>query len=180
MNYRQVVLIGLSCMASFAAVYPATADDYGASVILNAKDDSIQVPPVDEVVITGKKETLSQLRVQITQAEDAFFEAFNEVNTDSRYHTLCDMETATEMRQKIHVCKPDFVSAAFQDAKRLGELDLATSLIDSRMPLYKARVHELTHKNPKLAKALGRYYALTQHYQAVRKERFKGRWIVAE
>jgi hypothetical protein len=77
---------------------------------------------------------LSTLRVEIYAAEDAFCEAFNQVNTERQYHTFCDSETATEIRQKVHVCKPEFVSDAY------------------------------------VGKALGRYYALTQHYAAVRKE----------
>jgi len=179
MNHKRVVLIGLIYVALSVTGHPVTAAADGTSALATDKDDTIPVPPLDEVIVTGRKEKLSQLRVEVNQAEDAFYQAFNEINTEARYHTICDTEIATEMREKVHVCKPQFVTDAFQVGMITGELDVAASIMDSRMPLYKAHVHKLVHENPQLAKALGRYYALKQHYDAVHKERFKGKWFAA-
>ena len=86
------------------------------------------------------------------------------------------------MRARVHACKPEFVSDAYDDAlimagDQVRNLEFAAFLINSRMPLYKAHMRELTQKNLKLRRALGRYYALTQHYEAIRKEKFKGKWF---
>lgn len=185
MNHKQTVSFRLVFIAFFAAASCVAAAEDVTSTI--ATDDTIPVPPIDEVTVNGQRDKLSTLRVEIYAAEDAFYEAFNQVNTERQYHTFCDRETATEMRQKVHVCKPEFVSDAYDEAMTevvMGGGDLgsalarAASTINTRMPLYKAHLHELVHKNPKVGKALGRYYALTQHYAAVRKEKFKGKWIV--
>jgi hypothetical protein len=184
-NHKQTVSFGLVCIALIATAYSvAAAEDVPSTVATN---DTIQVPPIDEIIVNGQRDKLSKLRVEIDAAEDAFYEAINQVNTERQYHTFCDIETATEMRQKVHVCKPEFVSDAYGEAMAevmMGGGDLgsalarAASLINTRMPLYKAHLHELVQKNPKVGEALGRYYALTQHYAAVRKEKFKGKWIV--
>jgi hypothetical protein len=180
-NHQQTVSFGLVCVASLAiACSVAAAADAPGTL---AKDDTIQVPSIDEIIINGQRDKLSQLRAEIYKAEDAVYDAFNQVNTEQQYHTYCGIETATKMRQKVHVCKPEFVSDAYQGAMGLmggdpGALAVAQHIIETRMPLYKAHLHELAHQNPALGKALGRYFALTQHYEAVRKEKFKGKWIV--
>jgi hypothetical protein len=179
-NHKQTVSFGLVCIAFFATVCSVAAAEGVPRPV--ATDDTIQVPSIDEIIINGQRDKLSKLRVEIYRAEDAFYEAFNQVNTEQQYHTYCRIETATEMRQKVHVCKPEFISDAYEAAFANGAdpsaLELARSIIETRMPLYKAHLHELAHQDPKLGKALGRYFTLTQHYEAVRKEKFKGKWIV--
>jgi hypothetical protein len=155
----------------------AAAED-AASMAAKETDDTIQVP---EIIIDGR--TLSQLKSEIYKAEEAFYEAFNEVNTEGQYHTVCGIETATEMQQKVHVCKPEFISDAYQEELWRGlqgglVVGLAAFRINARMPLYKEHVRDLVQKNPKLRKALGYYYGLTEHYEAVRREKLKGKWFV--
>jgi hypothetical protein len=54
----------------------------------------------------------------------------------------------------------------------------ASMVISGRMPAYHKYANDLVHQSPKLRKTLGLYYALTQHYEAVRK--FKGKWFVCD
>lgn len=183
MNHKQALFLPLVCVMSLAAAYSvATAGD-GASPMPKDPDDTIQVPPIDEVIVSGHKDKLSALRAEIVKAEDAYYDAYNQINTDAQYRTSCHIETATATRQRVHVCKPQFVEDAYDEALMTGgdlgsDLAFASFRIESRMPMYKAHMRELAHKDPNLRKALGRYYALTQQYGAVRKEKFKGKWLV--
>ena len=49
----------------------------------------------------------------------------------------------------------------------------ARMVISGKMPAYPQ-----VERNPDLRKALGSYYVLAQHYEAIRKEKSKGKWFV--
>jgi len=141
--------------------------------------DTVEVP---EVSIKGHREKLSQLKAEIEKAQDAFYDAFNQVNKVKEYETHCDMEVPIDTHIATRVCNPEFVHTATRD-EAMMYLGLylarpASMVISGKMPAYHKYVHDLVHQNSKLRKTLGLYYALTQHYEAVRKEKFKGKWIV--
>jgi hypothetical protein len=86
------------------------------------------------------------------------------------------------------VCTPRFVDTAFEvEAQafvrnyRDGEFYYAPSangVIMDKMASYRKKVLELAQKDPQLGKTARDYLALTKHYEAVRKQKFKGKWFV--
>jgi hypothetical protein len=179
MNHKQAVLLSLACGVFVVAACSLAAAEDAASTVTKEKDN-VQVP---EIIINGRKETLSQLKAEIYKAEDEFFKAFNEANDKPEYRTYCDLEAPIDSHILQRVCKPQFIDDATegeaQSVLPFGHpARPAISVINQKMPEYRKYMRDLVKKDPKLRKALGQYYALYQHYGVVFKEKLKGRWFV--
>ena len=185
-NHKQAVLLGLLCSALAAAACSVASAEVVTSGAAKEKDDTVPVP---EVVIKGHREKLSQLEAEIVKAQDAFYDAFNQANKVKEYETHCEIGAPIGTFIKTRVCNPEFVHTATSDeARRVMNQypgrpsgdpgPTASMVISGKMPAYHKYVHDLVRQNPNLRKTLGVYYALTQHYLAVRKEKFKGKWFV--
>jgi hypothetical protein len=138
--------------------------------------------PLEEIIVGARKEKLSELHQKIEKSEDAFYEAYNKADTEPEYKIHCGDEIPTGTRMPAHVCKPQFVDTATADEAQgflYGYAAMpAWMVIASRMPAYEKHMREVVEKDPKLIAAVRDYYLLTKHYEAVRKEKFKGKWLV--
>jgi hypothetical protein len=86
------------------------------------------------------------------------------------------------------VCAPKFVDTATEVESQALVRGLqdghfywappASEVIKEKMPAYRKRVIELARNDPKLGKTARDYLAQTKHYEAVRKQKFKGKWLV--
>ena len=179
MSRKRTVLLGLLSGAFAVAAYSFAAAEDATGSASKEKADTVEVP---EVIIKGHKEKLSQLEAEVIKAQDAFYDAFNRANTVKEYETRCDMEMPVGSHIRRRVCNPEFVHRATQDeamaALGLGVARPGSMVIIGKMPAYHKYVHDLVRQNPRLREKLGTYYALSQRYEAVRKEKFKGKWIV--
>ena len=68
--------------------------------------------PIDQVVVTASQKKLSQLRTQLTEAEDKIYTRYNELQSDRRFKMTCTMEAPGGSLIKTRVCRPQFVSDA--------------------------------------------------------------------
>lgn len=59
------------------------------------------------------KKSLSELRSDYFDKEEAFYKLFNQLNEDRDYDVRCYYERRTGTRIKNHVCRAKFVSDAF-------------------------------------------------------------------
>lgn len=138
--------------------------------------------PLDEVIVNARKEKLSQLRKQIEKSQVAMYDTYNEINTVPEYRVYCSTEMDTATRLQTHICKPRLVNDATEtevSAILRGEpFRPSVSVINEKMPDFEKHLRDLAHKNPKLRKAVLDYGALVKHYEVVRKEKFKGKWII--
>ena len=67
------------------------------------------------------KKSLSELRSDYFEKEEAFYKLFNQLNEDRDYDVRCYYERRTGTRIKNHVCRAKFVSDAFSShAARSG------------------------------------------------------------
>jgi hypothetical protein len=185
-SHKRTVVLGLLCGAFAVGACSLAAAEGVAGTASKEKADTVEVP---EVIIKGQEEKLSQLEAEVIKAQDAFYDAFNQVNTVKEYETHCDMEMPLDSHIPRRVCNPQFVHSAGQDEAMAllgagltppgGGPTSSTSppsmVISGKMPAYHKYVRDLVHQNPKLRRALGLYYLLSQHYEAVRKEKFKGK-----
>jgi hypothetical protein len=197
---KRAVALALSCGLFLAAAYTVShAEDLANSGVEAQKSETIQVDPLDVVIVNGHQAKLHELRKEIEKAEEAFYEAFNRVNTDPQYETHCLNEVSTDGRSREHMCKPEFVHAAGEaeaqaliGEKTVGNIGKggyifggvegyrgrpATMVINEKMPAYKRHMRDLVEKDPNLRQALGHYYSLTQQYDAIRKDKRKGKWF---
>jgi hypothetical protein len=66
---------------------------------------------MEEIVVYGDK-SLSQLRREMHLASEAFFDVYNELNSDDDFDIQCDYETTLGDRRRNHVCRPRFAVKA--------------------------------------------------------------------
>lgn len=137
--------------------------------------------PVEDIVITADREKLSKLKREIEKSGDAFFDAYNTVNTDPEYSVSCLVDYPWA-RWRVHTCTPQFVLDARWDGVGRRALAARALKADARVVLkyadYRKHLLEVVEKNPKLIKLLEDYNMLTKHYQTVLDEKLKGKWIV--
>src|SRR5215831_10568043 len=125
-------------------------------------------------IINGHGGSLRELRQEAEKAEEAFYDAFNEVNTVPEYRTHCGMEMPIDTHIPKHVCKPESADTAnkndvnlvlyairpgfVQNRGGVGALSgrpeqPSASVINGKMPDYRKHIRELVHKDPKLRQA---------------------------
>ena len=56
-----------------------------------------------------KRKSLSRLRQEMYDAEEAFYAEFNAVNSDDEFDVRCKLEAPLGSRRKEHACKADFL-----------------------------------------------------------------------
>lgn len=135
-----------------------------------------------EVQVMGKR--LYQMRQDIIKAEDKFFALFNQLNTDDDYDVHCAMEAPTGTRLKQRVCRVQFYEKAqAEEAQAIlrGEYAPPADLVAvERGAEYERKALAVINAHPELLKLVREREALEKKYNAARKERFKGRWILFE
>jgi hypothetical protein len=145
--------------------------------------DDIQA--LEEIVVSGDR-TLSAARQAIVEAENRFYDRWNALNTERQYDITCRPYTPTGTRLSTRVCQPRFVEESTQaEAARLLQITNGSYMSGSDAPRQallvaelKRRTLEMVNKDPDLKRALLERARLEQHYEALRKEKFKDRWIV--
>jgi hypothetical protein len=137
--------------------------------------------PLEQVIVAARQEKLSKILQKIVRSEEAFYSAYNKANTQPEYHVNCN-STIDALRMHHHVCRPVFVDRANEDetAAFFGGYAAAPAwtVVAINMPGYRKHLRDVVEKDPKLIAALRDYDALTKHYEAVRREKFKGTWLV--
>jgi len=179
LNKKRAALLASASLliAAFPISGAAVATDTDTGV-QNGGTLQQQEQPVDEVTIEAHREKLSRLRAEIKKAADAYYEAFNNVNTVPGYETHCNDELRPGTRIARHVCTPQFVESATEGDVQsffFGNASIpANVLIALRYRGYIKYLRELTEKDPKLHQAALDFDALTQQYQRVSREKVKG------
>ncbi|MEP7314512.1 MAG: hypothetical protein ABI859_18155 [Pseudomonadota bacterium] len=172
------------------ALHGATAHELqAAETTAVAPADLSAVRSLDEVVVTGKLDSLSEARKAIVEAEDRFYARYNQLNEVDAFDINCRMETPTGSHLSFRVCVPRYVDEGTQaEAARLvmanatgGSVMVASaaSVRATLMPEMKKRTLALVRKDPELLRALLERARLEQYYKELRAEKFRdGRWIV--
>ena len=152
-----------------------------------APADLSEIRDLEEIVVTGDR-TLSAAREAIVEAEDRFYNRYNELNTDDKFDIKCRMQEQGS-KFRVRVCIPRYVEeGTHAEAMKLlmpssvgGAVMLASSetVGASLRAELKKRTLDLVRKDPELMRALLERARLEQYYQQLRKEKFKnGKWIV--
>jgi hypothetical protein len=155
---------------------------FAAETVAVAPEDLSGIETLDEVVVTGKLDSLSAARQAVIAAEDRFYARYNELNTDDRMDILCRFEAPTGSRIPRRVCQPKLVEEAARDeAQRFlntANGSYAPLTMDSMKAELKARTLKLLAKDPELKRALLERARLEQYFNDLHQKKFKTRWIV--
>jgi hypothetical protein len=170
----------LPLMLALAAA-PAVAD----KTVAITPADLGEVTALDEVVVKGDR-ALSAARIAIVAAEDRFYDRWNALNADRRFDIKCRMETPRDHHSRIahRVCEPAFVEELMLERARdaladsgnvmRASVDPAATVLQTEL---QKRTLEILRKDPELQRALLERARLAQHYEELRKEKFRDRWI---
>jgi hypothetical protein len=180
MTRRFVRVVMFVALSTVAVVAPreiradADAADSAAKTTEAAKRLA-DGPPLDDVIVNGKRDTLGKLRSDMEKAEDSIYAGYNEINTEPEYETHCREETDAQTRMRKRICQPTFVDTeqanyAQERIRGRENIDPAT-LISAKMPAYRKHFLSVVLQDPKLSKAASDYFALYQRYERLKKER---------
>jgi len=149
-------------LALFIAVWTlpmAAAGQAGETSTATASNNET----IDNIVVTGQK-SLGDLRRDVFQAEEEFYEVFNSLNDEKDYTVRCFYERATGTNIKNHVCRARFVTKAYSAHAGRNGNDLSRVANQSTNPAfvektakYQEKMETLIAANPELQEALIRY-----------------------
>jgi hypothetical protein len=148
--------------------------------------DIMNVQTLDEVVVTGRLDSLSGLQAAIVEAENRFYERWNELNDDDRLDVQCRVEAPTGTRLTRRRCEPRMVDDKTREAALavVGVSEGAAHFnstdairLDTAVELRKRTLVLLEHDAP-LRRALLERARLQQLYDERRRERMAGRLVV--
>jgi hypothetical protein len=138
--------------------------------------------PLAEVEINAQREKLSAMRAEIVKLEDRFYTEYNKLNSDHQYDMVCTVEAPTGTILQSRKCQPAFVNTATRD-EALGFLGgysvpPASVVVNGKWPDYEKNMLGVINKHAELRKLIRERDALEKRYQAVRKQKLKGKFIV--
>ena len=146
-----------------------------------ASQDLSSITSLDEVVVTGKLDTLSGIRDAIKDAENRFYARYNELNKDRDYDVMCRREAPTGSRVARDICQAQVVDEVSSEQARdfvagtaNARLTPMTVLVGSAAAEMRQRALALLKSDPELMHDLLEHARLEQMYQDMVHKQFKG------
>jgi hypothetical protein len=127
--------------------------------------------PIEEITVTGQR-----LRMKVSEAEDAMYALFNDLNTDDRYDIVCTMEVRvfSHIRQKR--CVPQYArDALMEEAQSMvrGQPGMPSQAVMAyHSPRLEAKFQEMVGESQELFEAVARHYELNEAWRLRRKAYF--------
>jgi hypothetical protein len=169
---------GLACLSIYLFAAAAIAAAAGAPMPGAVPDEEVQ--ELDEIEVTGTR--LWKMRQQIVEMEDRFFALYNELNTNDDFDVTCRVEAPLGTRLKKRNCKVAYVEEAEAEEGQAfvrGEFAPDSKLVAlERQAEYRAAAVKVINSDKRLRRLLEERIKLEESYEAERKRRFKGRWIL--
>jgi hypothetical protein len=176
-----VLVFMSSCGTSVLASQTATAKEQTSTAATSAPGHSKQ-----EVIVAAHREKLRVLTHDLAKAEDAFFNAYNRVNTIREFDVHCNVVTPTGTLFSHRECAPRFAQDAIEDEGKAtleaftggvkgGRVTIprgmtANEVINLKYSDYKKHLVEVVTKDPELRKMLQDYNVLKRQYDVTLKE----------
>jgi hypothetical protein len=175
---------GVAALAVAWAGPAVAADSAGrqADATATVQQDLSSITSLDEVVVTGKLDSLSGIRAAIKDSEERFYARYNELNKDRNFDITCRNEAPTGSRVDRDNCQAQVVdetSAAEAQAFVSGiagtvPVTPMTVLRSSAAAEMRQRALVLLKNDPELMQDLLEHARLEQMYQQMVRKKFKG------
>jgi hypothetical protein len=142
---------------------------------------------MEEVIVSGKLDSLSQLRKALDRAEDRVYERYNEINEGSAYDIECLTEAPLGSRQKVKKCQPRYVSdamaedafdALFRNQTSATRLRSVSALAAGKQTFLRQAMLEAARKDAEMQRAMIEHSLLRERYEKVLKEKLGQRKVV--
>jgi hypothetical protein len=166
------------CLSAFAA--GESAPDFASTLASTTAE-------IDEVIVSGRLDSLSQLRRALNRAEDRVYERYNELNKNNAYDIECITEAPLGSRQKVKKCHPRYVSdalhedafdALFRNQNSATRLRSVSALAADKQSFLRRAMLDAAQKDLQMQRAMIEHALLQERYQKVLKEKFTGRRVV--
>ena len=140
----------------------------------------------EEVIVSGRLSTLSDLRKAIVAAEDRLYNRFNALNDDWQYDIDCEVRAPKGTRIKTRICQARYVTEATRDAAVYGLRNTNTnfrfesdeSIVASKLAEQRKRMLVIAQTDSQVQRAMVERSLLIERYEAVRKQKLAASWIV--
>lgn len=172
---KQVSLaLALFSLATAAPLHAQAASPDFASTVASTTAE------MDEVIVSGQLDSLSQLRKALDRAEDRIYERYNEVNRGTQYDIECTYEAPLGSRQKVKKCQPRYVSdemheeafdVLFRNQNKATRLRPVSELASGRQSFLRQAMLEAAQKDPQMQRAMVEHSLLRERYEKVLKEK---------
>ena len=185
MDRADTAAVALILGACMVAICSPSAGAEGTGMGTGTDPAAKTADSQNQVIIEARREGLRELTHEVAKAEDAFFDAYNHVNTKRQFDVHCSVETATGTLISKRVCKPRFVAAAREnEAWNVMESMIplaegrstsphgenANQAINDQMRDYKEHLLEVVRQDGNLRRMLVEYEALKKRYDAALKD----------
>ena len=181
MNRTVATLALLSLLPAVDALpAEATQPDFAATVASTTAE-------LEEVIVSGKLDSLSQLRKAMDRAEDRVYSRYNEINKRSAYDIDCRTEAPLGSRQKVKTCQPRYVSdalhedafdALFRNQNSSNRLRSVSALGAGQQTYLRQAMLEAAKKDPDMQRAMIEHSLLKERYEKVLKEKLSAKRVV--
>ncbi len=181
---RRSVHVLLALLATLVAAAPVPA----AETVAVVPEDLGGIRTLDEVVVTGKLDSLPAAREAVIAAEDRFYARYNELNQDDMLDVQCRFEQPIGTRIPQRTCQTRMLDeeTRAEALKVLGTAEGTVKLMSAQAlnsPLLaelRTRVLKMTREDPQLLRALLERARLEQYYQDLSAKKFRNRKVVWE
>ena len=166
--------LALCALATAAPLHAEAAKPDFASTVASTTAE------MDEVIVSGKLDSLSQLRKALDRAEDRVYQRYNEVNRGTQYDIECTYEAPLGSRQKVKKCQPRYVSDAmaedafevlFRNQNSAIRLRSVSALASGRQSFLRQAMLDAAQKDPQMQRAMVEHSLLRERYEKVLKEK---------
>lgn len=168
----------LPCLPAFATGEPAP--DFASTLASTTAE-------LEEIIVSGGLDSLSQLRKALDRAENRVYERYNELNANNDYDIECITEAPLGSRQKVKKCQPRYVSdalhedafdALFRNQNSANRLRSVSALAAGRQSYLRKAMLEAAQKDLQMQRAMIEHALLQERYEKVLKEKFAGKRVV--
>lgn len=163
----------LLVLASPARSTEGSAPDFASTVASTTSQ-------IEEVIVSGKLDSLSQLRKAMDRAEERVYERYNEINKHADYDIECITEAPLGSRQQVKKCQPRYVSdamhedafdALFRNQNNATRLRSVSALAAGRQSFLRKAMLEAAQKDPEMQRAMVEHTLLKERYEKVLREK---------
>jgi hypothetical protein len=173
MNKARLALTTLALAAVAPLHAQGSTADFASTVASTTAD-------MDEVIVSGKLDSLSQLRKALDRAEDRIYQRYNEINSRAEYDIECTNEAPLGSRQKVKKCQPRYVSDAmhedafdvlFRNQNSATKLRSVSALAGGKLSFLRQAMLEAAQKDSQMQRAMVEHSLLRERYEKVLKEK---------
>jgi hypothetical protein len=142
---------------------------------------------IEEVIVSGRLDSLSELRKAVDRAEDRVYERYNEINKGRDYDIECLREAPLGTRLEVKSCKPRYVAdalhedafdALLRNQSSATKLRSVSALAAGRQSFLRKAMLEAAKKDPQMQRAMIEHSLLRERYQLVLKQKLDKGQIV--